>query len=71
MAWWDIWEQPFSGAKKEDSGNNGTNINDKTTNVKRLKEDKFCVFLFRFCLVVGPFFFTLSSSLEKKLSPKI
>jgi hypothetical protein len=33
-------------------------INNKTTKIKRLREDKFCVFffLFRFCFVAGPFF---------------
>ncbi len=36
-----------------------TSTNNKTTKVKRLREDRFCLFaflLFRFCFVVGLFF---------------
>ncbi len=37
-------------------------INNKTTKVKKIKEDRFYVFfaflLFGFCFMVGPFFYT-------------
>jgi hypothetical protein len=42
-------------------------IGNKTTKVKRLKEDGFCVFLFLFCLgfvLWRVFFFMFSSSLK-------
>jgi hypothetical protein len=42
-----------------------TSTNNKTTKIKRLREDRFCVFvlflLSEFCFVVGPFFMFLSS----------
>jgi hypothetical protein len=50
-----------------------TSTCNKTTKVKRLKEDGFvffAFFLFGFCFVVG-LFFRLLSSLESSLSPKI
>ncbi len=49
-------------------------IGNKTTKVKRLKEDGFCVFNFSFDWVLfcgGSFSFKLLSSLESFLPPKI
>jgi hypothetical protein len=45
-----------------------TSIGNKTTKVKRLKENKFCVFcflLFGFCFVVGLFFLYVSIKPKK------
>jgi len=51
-----------------------TSIDNKTTKVKRLRENRFCLFAFllsRFCFMVGLFFYMLSSTLESFLSPRI
>jgi len=51
-----------------------TSTCNKTTKVKRLREDEFCVFCFSFVWVLfcgGSFFFTFLSSLEIFLSPRI
>jgi hypothetical protein len=50
-----------------------TSTCNKTTKVKRLKEDGFCVFCFSFVWVLfcGGYFFRLSSSLKSFLSLKI
>ncbi len=46
-----------------------TSIDNKTTKVKRLREDRFCIFSFCFSFILvlfcgGSFFYTLSSNLE-------
>jgi hypothetical protein len=49
-------------------------MENKITTVKKLREDGFCVFCFSFVWVLfygGSFHFMLSSSLKKKLSPRI
>jgi hypothetical protein len=51
-----------------------TSTSNKTTMMKRLKEDGFWLFGFSFVWVLfcdGSFFLTLSSSLESFLSPRI
>jgi hypothetical protein len=49
-----------------------TSTNNKTTKVKRLKEDKFCVFLFFFCLdfILWWVFFYAFVKLKKKIITK-
>jgi hypothetical protein len=52
-----------------------TSIDNKTTKVKRLREDKFCVFfaflLFGFCFMVGPFFYTFVKPRKKFISKNL
>ncbi len=51
MAWWDIWEQPFSRANEEDSDDNNTNINMQQENKgEEAKGIWVLCFLLFFCL---------------------